>query len=113
MFAATSLLVAAKGIGTYHTHQAKKRSSLKIELSLRIGTVSIWINAIYPLLQCQSSSGSVGIRASDQNLEDPGSNPGWISMSFFTIIQLCKQTNKKTKQNKITILEYLLVKRQL
>ena len=101
MFAATSLLVAAKGIGTYHTHQAKKRSSLKIELSLRIGNVSIWTNAIYPLLQCQSSSGSVGIRASDQNLEDPGSNPGWISMSFFTIIQLCKtnKQKKKTKQN--------------
>ena len=54
MFAATSLLVAAKGIGTHHTHQAKKRSSLKIELSLRI-ELCLWINAIYPLLQCQSS----------------------------------------------------------
>ena len=23
------------------------------------------------------------VRASDRSLEDPGSNPGWISMSFF------------------------------
>ena len=44
--------------------------------------------AVYPLLQCQSSSSSL-VRASDRNSEDPGSNPGWISMSFFTIMQLC------------------------
>ena len=30
----------------------------------------------------QSSSSSL-VRASDLNSEDPGSNPGWISMSFF------------------------------
>ena len=24
------------------------------------------------------------VRASDQSLEDPGSNPSWISMSLFT-----------------------------
>ena len=26
------------------------------------------------------------IRESDRNSEDPGSNPGWISMSFFTMV---------------------------
>ena len=57
--------------------QALERSSLRIELCL-------WINAIYPLLQCQSSSSSL-VRASDQNSEDPGLNPGWISMSSFVI----------------------------
>ena len=25
------------------------------------------------------------VRASDRNSEDPGSNPGWISMSFFAM----------------------------
>ena len=25
------------------------------------------------------------VRASDRHSEDPGSNPGWISMSFFTM----------------------------
>ena len=25
------------------------------------------------------------VRASDGHSEDPGSNPGWISMSFFTM----------------------------
>ena len=34
------------------------------------------------LLLCQSSSNSL-VRASDWNSEDPGSNPGCISMSFF------------------------------
>ena len=34
------------------------------------------------LLLCQSSSNSL-VRASDWNSEDPGLNPGWISMSFF------------------------------
>ena len=45
--------------------------------------------AIYLLLQCQSSSSSL-VRASDQNSEDPGSNPAWISMSFFTKQGQCK-----------------------
>ena len=27
------------------------------------------------------------VRASDRNSEDPGLNPGWISMSFFTTIK--------------------------
>ena len=31
---------------------------------------------------CQSSVARL-VRASDQHSEDPGSNPGWISMSFF------------------------------
>ena len=52
----------------------RARPSLRIEQCL-------WISTIYPLLQCQSSSGSL-VRASDWNSEDPGSNPGWISMSF-------------------------------
>ena len=31
-------------------------------------------------------------RASDQNSEDPGSNPGWISMSFFANPNLAMST---------------------
>ena len=47
-----------------------------------------YIYAIYPLLQCQSSSSSVGKSiwpASDQHSDDPGINLGWIPMSFFAI----------------------------
>ena len=54
----------------------RARPSLRIEQCL-------WISTIYPLLQCQSSSGSL-VRASDQNSEEPGLNHGWISMSFCT-----------------------------
>ena len=43
--------MAAK-VPLYYNH-AEERSSLRIELCL-------WINTIYPLLQCQSSSGSIG-----------------------------------------------------
>ena len=69
---------STKYFGTYHAEFPKpERSSLRIELCL-------WINAIYPLLQCQSSSSSL-VRASDWHSEDPGSNPGWISMSFFAV----------------------------
>ena len=57
------------------------RSNLKIKQCL-------WL---YTLLLCQSFSGSTVVRASDQNLEDPGLNPGWI-YSYFS--------NKKASNNK-------------
>ena len=54
-----------------------KRSNLRIELCL-------WIYTIYPLLQYTRTALALLERASDQHSEDPGSNPGWISLSFFT-----------------------------
>ena len=54
-----------------NTHQAWERSSLWIKLYL-------WINAIYLLLQCQSSSGKIIW----PELRRPRLNPGWISMLF-------------------------------
>ena len=44
-----------------------------------LSSVPLPVNAIYPLLHCQSSSSSL-VRASDW---DPGSNPGWIQCLFF------------------------------
>ena len=41
-----------------------------------------------PVLQTQERSSlriKLCLRASDRNLEDPGSNTGWISMTFFAI----------------------------
>ena len=39
-----------------------------------------------PSILCSNTRAPVAqlVRASDRNSEDPGSNPGWISMSFFT-----------------------------
>ena len=34
------------------------------------------------------------VRASDWNSEDPGSNPGCISMSFFAVMLLCFACDK-------------------
>ena len=53
--------------------------------SLRIKQC-LWINAIYPLLQCQSSSSSL-VRASDQH---PGSTCAWILMSSFHQYIMCE-----------------------
>ena len=50
----------------------------------------LWINAISML--CSNARAPVAqlVRASDWNSEDPGSNPGWISMSFFSIyLSIC------------------------
>ena len=52
-------------------HWDLKRSSLWVELCQ-------WINAIYPLLQFQSSPGEIIWL----EFKNPGSSPGWISMSF-------------------------------
>ena len=40
-----------------------------------------------PSILCSNARAPVAqlVRASDRNSEDPGSNPGWISMSFFAI----------------------------
>ena len=67
---------STKYFGTYHAEFPKPRRDPAWDSSC------LWINTIYPLLQCQSSSSSL-VRVSDWNSEDPGSNPGWISMSFF------------------------------
>ena len=64
---------STKYFSTHHAEFPKPKRDPARELNC------VWINAIYPLLQYQSSSGS-----SDQNSEDPGLNPGWISMSFFS-----------------------------
>ena len=59
--------------------------ALKWVVSLYSRTpLCVWIYTIYPLFQCQSSSGSL-VRASDWNSEDPGSNLGWISMPFSSV----------------------------
>ena len=41
-------------------------------------SVTAWCNARAPVAQL--------VRAFDQNSEDPGSNPVWISMSFFLAV---------------------------
>ena len=54
---------------------------------------------IYPLLQCQSSSGLVG-KSIWLNLEASGSSPVWISNNFISFSNVEKQTNKqKAKKN--------------
>ena len=49
-----------------------------------------------PSILCSNARAPVAqlVRASDRNLEDPGSNPGWISMSFF--LPSFNSANKKT-----------------
>ena len=49
---------------------------------------SLWI---MPSILCSTARAPVAqlVRASDRNSEDPGSNPGWISMSFFAMVFPC------------------------
>ena len=44
-----------------------------------------WKFSAIALLEFQNARAPVGqlVRAFDRNSEDPGSNPGWTSMSFF------------------------------
>ena len=68
--------------GTYHNAYIQ-RSNLRIELCL-------WKNTTYPMLQCQSFSSSVS-KSTWQLWENSGSNPGWISHSFFSTTQVVVQ----------------------
>ena len=43
----------------------------------------------------------VSVRASNRNSEDPGSNPGWISMFFFLFLPSFNSANRNTPFNLI------------
>ena len=66
----TSVLIIVK-------YQAQERSSLRIELCLWI--TILCSNARAPVVQL--------VRASDRNSEDPGWNPGWISMNMYVKLE--------------------------
>ena len=59
--------------------ESKLPIGVKIPFSTKYGEWVIYAepvtNTIYPLLQCQKSSGSAG-KSTDQTSEDPGLNPG-------------------------------------
>ena len=48
------------------------------------------------------------VTASGWNSDDPGSNPGWITMSFFAIIQLCKTSKQRTHWGRALCREVVL-----
>ena len=64
----------------YRIKPIPKRSNLRIELCL-------WIYIYIPTILCSNARAPVAqlVRASDRHSEDPGSNPGWISMPFFIV----------------------------
>ena len=54
-----------------------------------------------PSILCSNPRAPVAqlVRTSDYNSEDPGSNPGWISMSFFTINNSANKTHFRVQMS--------------
>ena len=65
----------------YHAESTKLKTMSQTKSMDKMGSI-LHSNARAPVAQL--------VRASDQSSEDPSLNRGWITMSFFAIVYLCK-----------------------